>query len=64
MKEQSNKPRLAYTLGELADSLGVSRAFLYRLKGEGKLRMVKLGRRTLVTAEEAQRMLADLQEAA
>ena len=64
MKESSNKPRLAYTLDELADALGVSRAFLYRLRGEGKLKMVKLGRRTLVTAEEARRMLADLQEAA
>jgi len=57
------KPRLAYGMEELATALGVSRSFVYQEKAAGRLRTFKLGRRTLVSDEEARRIVAAAQEA-
>lgn len=63
-KPAAATPRLAYGMEELAEAIGVSRACVYGLKAEGKLTTFKLGRRTLVTADEARRLLTELQAAA
>jgi len=39
---------------------GLSRSGLYRLAAEGRIRMVKLGARTLVDAASVRRFLAEL----
>lgn len=58
------KPRLAYGMEELAEAIGVSRAFVYQERAAGRLKTFKLGRRTMVRAEEAKRYLDAMQEAA
>lgn len=48
-KENGALPRLAVTLPVASVMLGVSRSTLYVLAGEGKLKAVKVGGRTLIT---------------
>lgn len=55
---QSNTiPRHAYTLREVAQSLGVSRSTLYTLADSGKLVTVKVGKRRLIPASELERLV-------
>lgn len=50
--------RAAYTLNEAGRLLGgISRGHLYNMHDRGELRFVKLGRRTLVPADEIRRLL-------
>lgn len=56
------KPRLAYGIAEFAESIGMSRAFAYQEKAAGRLQTFKLGKRTLVSDEEARRYLAQAQQ--
>lgn len=51
--------RAAYPLMEAAHLLGVSRGTLYNLADRGELRLIKLGRRTLVPADEIRRLVGD-----
>ncbi|MEW6272876.1 MAG: helix-turn-helix domain-containing protein [Thermodesulfobacteriota bacterium] len=51
-------PRLAYGVPELARALGCSAAFLRLEAQRGKLRMTRLGRRTLVLREDAEAYIA------
>jgi excisionase family DNA binding protein len=48
---------LAYRIEELATLLGVSRSFVYLEIQAGRLRPVKLGRCTIILAEEVRRYL-------
>lgn len=41
-------PKLAHTIKEVLDILGISRSTLYTLLGQGDLKAVKLGKRTLI----------------
>lgn len=50
--------RLAFGLAELARQLGVSIGFLRLEIGRGNLKPTRLGRRVLISAEEAKRYLA------
>ena len=50
--------RLAYGLDELARMIGVSRGFLRLEIKRGKLNPKHLGRRVVVTADEARRYLS------
>ncbi|WP_231706695.1 MULTISPECIES: helix-turn-helix domain-containing protein [Tsukamurella] len=43
---------------ETADILRVSREYLYRMRQRGELVVVKFGRRTLVEADEIDRVIA------
>jgi len=52
--------RLAYTLKEVSDLVGLSRSALYEAIGDGHLRAVKCGRRTLVLSQDLQDWLGKL----
>lgn len=49
---------LLYTMEETAERLRVSREYLYRMRKNGDLIVVKFGRRTLVEAAEIDRVIA------
>ena len=50
--------RAAYPLDEAQALLGnVSRAFLYKMAARGEIRLVRLGRRVLVPADEIRRLV-------
>lgn len=50
--------RLAYPLTEAQALLGgISRGTLYNMRDRGEIRLVKLGRRTLVPADELRRLI-------
>jgi excisionase family DNA binding protein len=49
---------LLYTMEETAEVLRVSREYLYRMRKNGELVVVKFGRRTLVEATEIDRVIA------
>ena len=49
--------RLAFSLGEVAEQLGVSVGFLRLEVCRGRLRTVHLGRRVLIREEEVRRYL-------
>lgn len=51
-------PPVLYTMEEAADLLRVSREYLYRMRKNGDLIVVKFGRRTLVEATEIDRVIA------
>lgn len=52
--------KLAYTLREASETTGLSRAKLYSLFSEGKLRRSKAGGRTLILATELERYLREV----
>ncbi len=47
-----NKGRLAYTIPDACEQLGVGRSMLYELIGAGEVRTIKVGTRTLVPESE------------
>jgi excisionase family DNA binding protein len=59
--DMSPKPdplrRKAWQINALAEAIGVSRSGLYKMVKAGELRTIKLGGRTLVLDEEADRLL-------
>jgi excisionase family DNA binding protein len=56
----SGTPKLAYSLEEAADLIGVSKGHLRNESERGKLQLVKSGRRTLVLHAEICRYIDDL----
>jgi hypothetical protein len=57
-KEQPTEP-LADGLADAARRLGISRGLIYKLHKAGKVRLVKLAGRTLITRAEQARLLAE-----
>ncbi len=53
----SDIERLAYTVAEVAQATGVSKATIWRRVKEGELRTFKWGGRTLIRADELRRAL-------
>jgi excisionase family DNA binding protein len=51
--------RLGISIDETAIALGVQRDTVYRLIGDGKLTISKLGRRTIVHVASVQRLLVE-----
>ena len=51
--------RNAYSIAELAHRNNVSRSTIYREHGRGRLRFVRIGARSLITAEEEARWLRE-----
>ena len=53
------RPRAMYPIPEAREQLGgISHTKFYELVGEGKVRLIKLGRRSFVSAEEIRRIAA------
>lgn len=59
-KEPSSDDRAAYSIDEFAKIHGVCRDVIYENIAIGRIRAVKLGRRTLIPASERQRFLSEL----
>ena len=55
--------RVAYSPTEAAEALGISRSAAYNLIGSGRLRAVRLGRRTLVPRDALGELLDGLDRA-
>lgn len=51
-------PPVLYTMEEAADVLRVSREYLYRMRKNGDLVVVRFGRRVLVESTEIDRVIA------
>ena len=51
--------RRAYTFRDAESVLGISRSSFYRLEGAGKIRLVRIGRRTLIPADEIERLVKE-----
>jgi len=52
MPGPKKSPRLAYSINEAAEAIGLSRAKLYELIGAGEIGVCKVGRRTIVPETE------------
>lgn len=46
--ETTPVPRVSFSIEEAAGALGIGRTYVYQLIKEGRLKVVRLGRRTLV----------------
>lgn len=57
-KERELAERLAATVSETVRLTGISRTTLYRLASAGKVRMIKIGRTTLVDMSSIRHVLA------
>jgi excisionase family DNA binding protein len=55
---QSKADRLAWPVKEGAHRLGIGRSTVYKLASEGKLRLIKVGGRTLVPDAEITRLVS------
>ena len=51
LQNESKPRRFAYSFAETAESLGVSRPYVYQLIEAGELESFRLGRRHLITAD-------------
>jgi len=58
LKNQPTTP-LAYSVKMLCRQISVSPSTVWKLIKNGKLRVIRLGRRTLVSHEEAVRLMRD-----
>jgi excisionase family DNA binding protein len=56
-------PHLAFSIDQLAKAVSIGRTRIYQEIKAGRLRPLKCGRRTLVSAAEAQRWLEELASA-
>ena len=54
--------RNAYSIDEVAERNDLSRSTVYREHGRGRLRFIRIGARTLITAEEEARWLREAAE--
>lgn len=59
MQEHNTSQRVAWSLGEIAESMNLSIGFLRNEVRRGRLNVKKFGRRTLVLDEELRRYLAE-----
>ena len=55
--EQPIIPKFAYTLEEAAEALNIGRTLSYAMAADGRLRVVRLGRKILVPVTEIQAFL-------
>ena len=57
-QERPKQEPRAYSIGETAELCGVSRATLYRLLAQGKIRSIKIGTRRLIRDDQINALLA------
>jgi len=55
----SNSPLLAYRITSFCKCIGIGRTKFYQLVREGKVRTIVIGRRRLVPAHEAERLVRE-----
>lgn len=63
VKEPKTEPErtvlpVAHSVEEAAKALGIGRTFVFQLIKEGKLKAVKIGRRTLIPVKEEEAFIA------
>ena len=51
---ESNPARVAYSVEETAQALGIGRGLVFQLLREGQLKSIRLGKRRLIPAVELQ----------
>lgn len=56
--------KIAYTVREACEAIGVGRSTIYDLMAEGRLRKVKLGTRTLIPRSDLEALFAPEVDAA
>jgi excisionase family DNA binding protein len=59
---QPDIERLAYSPGELAKALGISRTYAYSLVRDGRIRSIRVGSRWLVPVREVEAFLRKAEE--
>ena len=60
-----NKPvALAHQVPAACDRLGIGRTMLYELIKDGRIKAIKIGRRTLIPETELQRLISEQLESA
>jgi len=59
MQVTQNETRRAYRVQDACRALGVGRSTLYKLAGNGKLRLVRIGGRTVVPGDEVNRLATE-----
>jgi excisionase family DNA binding protein len=59
IKPKDPAPPLAYTLPMFTARLNISRSHAYALIAAQKIKIVKIGGRTLITAAEVERLLSE-----
>lgn len=52
--------RLLHPIPDAAEVLGIGRSTLYELIATGQIKVVKIGRRTLIAQDELERYVSDL----
>ena len=50
-----DKSKIAYSIPELCEATTLGRSLIYQENKNGNLRIVKVGRRTIITIDEAKR---------
>lgn len=51
--------RIAFSIAEASKALSLGRTKIYELINEGRLKSLKIGRRTLITAKSIHDLIAD-----
>ena len=51
---ETSHPRMAYSVEETAQALGIGRGLVFMLLREGQLKSIRLGKRRLIPAAELQ----------
>ncbi len=54
---QVQHPPLAYSVADACRISSIGKTYLYQLVNDGKLDLIKVGRRSLITAESLNRLL-------
>lgn len=57
--QENNVPKLAFTISEACRSIGISRSKLYELISTGRLRVNKIGSRTIIPAQSLYALIDD-----
>lgn len=52
------RDKLGYGIADGASAIGISRAHMYELIKAGRVRVVKIGRRSIIPATELERLMA------
>lgn len=60
MKHTATPPRLALSVNEFCTSFSIGRSHFYEQVKAGRIKVLKAGKRTLITTAEAQRWLESL----
>lgn len=61
---RAQQERLAYPINEFCQLSGLGRTTVYRLVGEGKLKLIKVGTKSLITGQSGRDYFASLEQEA